>query len=501
MNSNLKTQFEEWEKKLNAYQFALTVIGLDANDRPPVSGAAVRNEHTAFLHGELFSLENDPQMYAVMEELMKDEDLDQVTRRKVQLRLKNASRIHDVPKDEYIAFQKVLSESEQAWLKYKKTADWQSYAPYLERLVEAQKKLLSYRHDERDPYDILLDDNEEGWNRERYDAFFAALKERLVPLLKRIMEQPVPDDSFLHRFYPADRQREFMRQILDYVGFTPDWGKLGESEHPLTTWISENDVRFTTKYREHDPVAGILSTVHETGHAWYAHDVDPAYDDSVIVSSIGAGMHESQSRLCENHLGRSESFWKANFPKLQKHFPNQLGGVSFDEFMRAVNLVRPSLIRTEADEVTYPLHIMIRYEIEKDLFSGRLSAAGLEKTWNEKYREYLGLEVPDAASGILQDMHWPYAYFGYFPTYALGSAFAAQFYSRMAEDIDVSALLEAGQWPQIMAWLKEHIHRYGALYPSSEVMEKATGRPFDPQYYITYLQEKYSRIYGLREER
>lgn len=498
MNTEWKNRFAEWEKKLNAYQFALTVIGIDANDRPPYEGAAIRNEHTAFLHGELFSLENDAEMYEIMKGLLADPDLDEVTRRKVQIRYQQAARIHDVPKEVYVEYQRILHASEQAWLECKKNADWPSYAPYLEKLVEAQKELLSYRQDDRHPYDILLDDNEPGWNMERYDAFFAAVRTRLVPLIRRISACPQPPDAFLHKAYSIPRQRAFMQDVLAYLGFTPAWGKLGESEHPLTTWIAENDVRITTKYREHDPAAGILSTVHETGHAYYAHDVDPAYDDSVIVSAISAGMHESQSRLCENHLGRSESFWKVIFPRFKETFLEQLGDVSLTEFMKAVNLVRPSLIRTEADELTYPLHIMIRYEIEKELFAGHVQTKDLASLWNAKYKEYLGLDVPDAASGILQDMHWPYAYFGYFPTYALGSAFAAQFYAAMAEEIDPARLLEEERYPEIMAWLKEHIHRYGCLYPSSEIMEKATGKAFDPRFYLDYLEEKYSRLYDLK---
>ncbi len=496
-NEEMIKTYEQWEEKLNAYHFAMTLIGIDANDRPPLDGAAVRNRHTSLLASELFRIEKDPWIPVIMERLLKEDDLDPVFRRRLELRFKGIERMKNTPEEAYSAFRKALVESEQAWLKYKQTADWNSYYPYLEKLVKEQKNLLSYRKDERSDYDILLDDNEEGWNKERYDAFFEEVKKELVPLMHAISEKEETDDSFLHQTFDVDEQRKLMKEILEYLGFTEKWGKLGESEHPLTTWIAENDVRITTKYREHDAAAGILSTVHETGHAWFVHNVDSKYDGTVIVSGISAAMHESQSRLCENHLGRTEGFWKANYPKLQNHFPEQLGNIPFDTFMKALNKVKASCVRTEADELTYPLHILIRYEIEKELFDGDLEVKDLERVWNQKYKEYLGLDVSDAKQGILQDMHWPYAYFGYFPTYALGSAFAAQINETMMKKIDVQKLLEDSQYETIMAWLKEHVQKDGAMNTSLEVIEKATGEAFNPSYYTAYLKEKYSKLYNL----
>jgi len=496
-NEELIKRYEEWEKKLNAYRFAMTLIGIDANDRPPLNGAPLRAKHTSFLAGELFRIQNDESIPEITEELLADETLDPVLRRRLQLRQKGFRRMGNVPEDVYLAYHDALQQSERAWLKYKQTADWESYYPYLEKLVEMQKKLLTYRNDNRHPYDILLDDNEEGWNMERYDAFFEHVKKELVPLIHKINEAEEIDDSFLHQSFDTDEQRKLMKEILEYLGFTNEWGKLGESEHPLTTWISVNDVRITTKYREHDAVAGILSTVHETGHAWFTHNVDEKYDGTMIVSGISAAMHESQSRLCENHLGRTEGFWRANWPKLQKHFPTQLEGISFEEFMHAFNKVKCSPVRTEADELTYPLHILIRYEMEKDLFSGKTEVKDLEKIWNEKYKEYLGVDVKDAKEGILQDMHWPYAYFGYFPTYALGSAFAAQIAHTMEQQIDVQTLLAESKYTEVTAWLKEHVQKDGAMYSSLETVKRATGEDFTPEYYTDYLRKKYSAVYNL----
>lgn len=218
----------------------------------------------------------------------------------------------------------------------------------------------------------------------------------------------------------------------------------------------------------------------------------------ILSEGISSGMHESQSRLCENYLGRTDAFWAYNYPLLQKHFPSQLAGVSLEAFMKAVNKSSPSLVRTEADELTYPVHILIRYEIEKGLFDGSISTEGLDGVWNAKYREYLGVEAKDPSEGILQDVHWSGGSFGYFPTYALGSAFAAQFMEAMRHDFDVDRALRTNRYDLCMGWLKEHIHRYGCRYPAQEILIKATGRSFDVNVYLDYLEDKYSRLYGLK---
>ena len=305
------------------------------------------------------------------------------------------------------------------------------------------------------------------------------------------------DTSFLYKSYPIAKQREYMDEILKYIRFEPDWGYQNETEHPFTTWVCENDCRTTTKYLENNIIAAILSTVHEVGHATYEHDIDPKYDGMILSNGVSSGMHESQSRLMENYLGRTKAFWEYNYPKLQECFPEQLKDVSLDAFVDAINASSPSLIRTEADELTYPLHIMIRYEIEKRLFSGELSTENLDQTWNKMYEEYLGIHSENAKEGILQDVHWSETYFGYFPTYALGSAIAAQIVHTMRQQIDVDQLLRENRYDEIVKWLKENIHRYGCRYTANEILTKATGEPFNPKYYLDYLEEKYTKLYHL----
>lgn len=489
-------QLKQWEDKVNAYGMALTMIGLDANNNPPTDGGSYRNEKRAILAGEAFKLENDPSIYELLKDLEKEE-LDRDEKRIVELYVKEFEKTRSVPQEEFVEYQKCLGASEQAWLKYKLEDNYEGYEPYLKELIEKHKKLISYQNSPLSLYNRMLDDHQNGWNEEKYDAFFNKVKERIIPLIKEIVQAKQIDQSFLFKTYPAKAQREFMPEILSYIAFTPNWGKLGESEHPLTTSINKNDIRFTTKYRENNIAMAILSSIHEVGHAYYGHQVSDRYDGTIISHTINAGIHESQSRLCENHLGRSLPFWKVNYPKLQKAFPTQLEGVTTEDFYRAINASEPSLIRTDADELTYPLHIIIRYEIEKGLFNGSIPTENLNKVWNEKYEEYLGVKVPNDKDGILQDMHWPYAYFGYFPTYALGSAYAAQFYHKMKEEIDVDQLLLDSQYPVIMEWLKTHVHQYANRYSPDEVLEKATGETFQVNYYLDYLEEKYRRLYNL----
>ena len=489
--------FEQWEKKVSAFQFAETMISLDANDRPPLQGSACRNVWTAVFSSELYRIENDPAMLEVITELLKEPDLPEELRRRLVLNERNLKRSLDIRPEEFEEYIRALTASEQAWLRYKKEKNYKDYAPYLKRLIDAYKAMARKRAGDMDLYDFLLEENEEGWNSAKYDAFFDTVRSELVPLIRRIAQKPQVEKGFMHMPYDPDRQRVYMRTILDYIGFTEDWGKMSESEHPLTTCVNSGDIRFTTKYRPNDGAAAVLSTVHECGHAWFGHNVRPEYDGTVLAREISAGLHESQSRLCENHLGRSKAFWKVNYPKLQELFPENLANVSAETFWKGMNASAPTLVRTEADELTYPLHIMIRYEIEKEIFRNDADIGHLDELWNAKYKEYLGVDVTDDAAGILQDMHWPYAYFGYFPTYALGSARAAQFYAAMCRDIDPEQLLLENRFADIMAWLREHIHQYGALYPADTVIEMASGKPFDPKYYIAYLKDKYSEIYEL----
>lgn len=492
----LLKKYEEWVLKMSAYQMALAIIGVDKQTVAPKAGNEYRDLRTSILAGEAFSIQTDPEMKDVLEALLK-EDLDGDTRRAVELYYKEMKNIMSIPKDFFVEHSNLVNESYNAWLEAKTKDDYSIFAPYLAKVIEDSKKIYGYRNSSESLYNQMLDDFEPGMNEEKYDAFFAKVKERLVPLIQKVVNAKQIDTDFLYQNYPVEEQKKASKEILKYLHFDEDWGYQNETEHPFTSWTCENDCRTTTKYLPNNLPSAILSTVHEVGHATYEHDIDPKYDGMILSNGVSSGMHESQSRLFENYLGRTVSFWKANYPTLQKYFPKQLEGITVQQYVDAINASTPSLIRTEADELTYPMHILIRYEIEKGLFNGAIPVEKLNETWNKMYKEYLGVDVPNDRDGILQDVHWSDGSFGYFPTYALGSAFSAQFMKAMRKEIDVDALLENNKFDEIIAWLKEHIHQYGCRYTAEEIMLKATGEPFNPDYYLDYLEEKYTKLYNL----
>ncbi len=492
----LLKKYEEWVLKMSAYQMALAIIGVDKQTVAPKAGNEYRDLRTSILSGEAFSIQTDPEMKDVLEALLK-EDIDGDTRRAVELYYKEMMNIMSIPKDFFVEHSNLVNESYNAWLEAKTKDDYSIFAPYLAKVIEDSKKIYSYRNSTESLYNQMLDDFEPGMNEEKYDQFFDKVKERLVPLIQKVVNAKQVETDFLYQNYPVEDQKAFSKELLKYLHFDEEWGYQNETEHPFTSWTCENDCRTTTKYLPNNLPSAILSTVHEVGHATYEHDIDPKYDGMILSNGVSSGMHESQSRLFENYLGRTVSFWKANYPTLLNYFPKQLEGISVEKYVDAINASTPSLIRTEADELTYPMHILIRYEIEKGLFNGTIPVEKLNETWNKMYKEYLGVDVPNDRDGILQDVHWSDGSFGYFPTYALGSAFSAQFMKAMRKDIDVDKLLENNQFDEIIAWLKEHIHQYGCRYTADEIMLKATGEPFNPDYYLDYLEDKYTKLYNL----
>jgi carboxypeptidase Taq len=330
------------------------------------------------------------------------------------------------------------------------------------------------------------------------DRFFSSLKERIVPLIARITSATPISDACLKGNFPVASQEKFSRYLMEKMGIDLSRCGLGVTEHPFTTSIgSHRDVRITTNYDESNIASSMYSVIHEGGHALYDMHSDDSLAYTYLDGGVSMGIHESQSRFYENILGRSEAFINAIFPSICEFFPEQMEGVSATDFYRAVNLVTPSLIRTEADEVTYCLHVMVRYELERRIMSDELEVKDLPQEWNRLYREYLGVSVPCDREGVLQDSHWSGGGIGYFPSYALGSAYGAQLLSRMREDVDVDACLAIGDLSPINEWNCEHIWKYGCLKRSSDLLREAVGGEFDPSYYITYLEEKYSSLYSL----
>lgn len=484
------------EKQLYAYLYAMTVIDFDAETVAPEGSADGRAEATEVLSRASFDLLVNDGTAALLKEAAADAETEQ-ERAEVRNLQRQYDEIARIPADEYAAFTKLCSQSVPAWTKAKRTNDFSLFAPYLEKIIAARRAQARYFAPDRDPYEVLLDRYEKSLTIAQCDDFFATLRETIVPLLADIQTRgKAVRTDFLDQEWPIDAQRRVSKKIMELWGLDPAHCYLAESEHPFTTEFWRGDVRITTHYMPRDIFSNLYSVAHEGGHALYELNINPDYDYTVVTHGATMGIHESQSRLFENLVGRSRAFVHYLYPTLKELFPAQLADVSAEEIWRAVNRAEPGLIRTEADELTYCLHVMVRYEIEKQLIGGTLEAKDVPAVWAKLYKEYLGIEVPNDRDGCLQDSHWSGGAFGYFPSYALGSAYGAQMLRRMEQDVDVWGAAAKGDLTPITAWLREKVHQYGGLMEPADVVKNACG-DFSAEDYIQYLTRKYTELYGL----
>lgn len=484
------------EKQLYAYLYAMTVIDFDAETVAPEGSADGRAEATEVLSRASFDLLVNDGTATLLKEAAADAETEQ-ERAEVRNLQRQYDEIARIPADEYAAFTKLCSQSVPAWTKAKRTNDFSLFAPYLEKIIAARRAQARYFAPDRDPYEVLLDRYEKGLTIAQCDEFFATLRETIVPLLADIQTRgKAVRTDFLDQEWPIDAQRRVSKKIMELWGLDPAHCYLAESEHPFTTEFWRGDVRITTHYMPRDIFSNLYSVAHEGGHALYELNINPDYDYTVVTHGATMGIHESQSRLFENLVGRSRAFVHYLYPTLKELFPAQLADVSAEEIWRAVNRAEPGLIRTEADELTYCLHVMVRYEIEKQLIGGTLEAKDVPAVWAKLYKEYLGIEVPNDRDGCLQDSHWSGGAFGYFPSYALGSAYGAQMLRRMEQDVDVWGAAAKGDLTPITAWLREKVHQYGGLMEPADVVKNACG-DFSAEDYIQYLTRKYTGLYGL----
>lgn len=491
--------YKEYNNKCNAYNLALTTMYFDNSTIAPINGSEYRIQMMSFLSGELFDYQTSKENIDKLNE-MNQMDLGEVMNKEIKLVLKNLNKIALLPKAFYINMQQVYSLGEIAWRKAKQENNYSLFKDQLKEIVDITKQAYTYYNTHDNLYDAMLDDYETGMNMQKYDEFFNVIKERLVPFVKKVINSPYQiDDSILHLHYDSTSQAKVMDTLKEYMGFNKDNCYMGESEHPFTCGFSLHDVRITTKYIEDSLTSSIFSIIHEYGHALYELNTSKELEGLQLGSYKTSGMHESQSRFLENYIGKRASYWINNYPKVQNIFQSQLKDVSLEEFVKMINVSKPSLIRTEADELTYPLHILIRYELEKEMINGEVDFDHLDELWADKYEQYLGIRPTSAKEGILQDIHWSSGSFGYFPTYALGSAFSAQFFKAMQEDIDIDDALKNNHFEIIENWLKDHIHCHGGLYTAQEIFNKVCKQPFDANVYIDYLIDKYSKLYDISQ--
>jgi carboxypeptidase Taq len=387
----------------------------------------------------------------------------------------------------------------EAWVKAREAANFGMFAPHLEILVRLTAEVAEHLGYADTPLDALIDEYEPGATAAMFTRLFDEVKTTTIPLLQRILDSPVKANrKFLERNYPADAQKQFGELAMRQLGFDWEGGRLDISVHPFCTG-SLGDVRITTRYKTDAPQQALFGIIHETGHALYEQGLNPDQQGTPLSQALSMGIHESQSRLWENLIGRSRGFWTFFFPKLKDVFPQQLADVTPEQFELAVNHVEPSLVRVEADEMTYDLHIILRFEIERDLFAGKLAVADLPAVWNRKVKEYLGVTPPnDGKEGVLQDVHWSGGSFGYFPSYSLGNMAAAQFWSAMQKVMpDLTRKMAAGDFSEILHWLRENVHAHGRRYSRDELLQRATGKPLGTKDYADYLTKKYGELYKL----
>lgn len=490
-------QLRHLEKELFGYSYAIALITHDEGTAAPSESGEGRGQALEILSAAVYRRIAGASLPGLLEQAEAGALLPQEAAEVRELRKSNA-QYSRIPAREYTDAQRLFNESRAAWHKAKAAGDFSVFAPFLKQCVETKRRWAGYFAPEQDVYQVWLDQYQPGLTIAECDNFFAVLREHIVPLLREIQTRgKAPRTDFLRGEWPVEKQKELSSYLMQVMHLTPEHCVLGETEHPYTQQLYDEDVRITTHYYPQDLTSNLFSVIHEGGHALYERHVSPRLRYTVLAEGNCIGLHESQSRLFENYVGRSKGFIEFLLPKLKELFPAKLADVTSEEFYRAVNRVEPGLIRTEADELTYALHIMVRYELEKQLLHGELQVEDLPRAWNRLYKEYLGVDVPDDARGVLQDVHWSQGDLGYFPGYALGTAYAAQMVEQMRRHFDFDACCRAGNLQPIIDYQTEHLWQYGKELPADRLIEKNCGGKFDPLVFTRYLETKYREIYCL----
>lgn len=478
------------------------VLGWDAQTYMPRKGASDRSDQLATLTKVIHKKATSKQYGKMLEELLpmaekrgiEDDDAALIT-----LAYKKFDKNRKVPTEMAAEMAKTSALAQDAWVEAKNKSDFSLFKPFLQKNIEFARKYSALYAPFDHPYDPLLDDYEAGMKTADVKAIFEPLRTEQVELIKAIGKKKQVRHDFLDLAYDDKKQWDFGVDVITRMGYDWDGGRQDRAEHPFTTSFGIGDVRITTHIHENMMSSGLFSTAHEAGHAMYEQGIDPKYARTLLADGVSSAVHESQSRLWENLVARSKEFWIFFYPKLQKTFKKQLGDVSMEEFHKAVNKVEPSFIRTESDEATYNLHIMLRFELELALLEGKLEVDELPEVWNTKMQEYLGVTPTSDKVGVLQDVHWSSGYFGYFPTYALGNLVSAMLWEKIQTDIpDLSDQITHGEFAALLGWLRQNIHQYGSKYEPQVLIQKATGSKINAAPYLRYLKKKYSDIYGLK---
>ena len=504
MNESL-TRLYELDNEILVLSHISAILAWDQETYMPPKAVGERGDQLAAMEGIAHNKLTGREMGDLFDKLgaddesyLKNDSLTQKDKALIKKLYKRYLREVKLPESLVKEFAKTAAEAQAAWVKARSDSDFPRFAPYLQKLLDLSMEKGGLYGCPDNPYAPLVDEYEPYATVEEIDSIFDTLENGLVPLIKEISEAEQVDDSFLLKNYDVDAQEKFGRFVLSKLNFEQERGRMDVSAHPFTTTLGRDDVRITTHYKLDFFKSSIFGTIHECGHALYELGFGGELYGSSLADCASLGIHESQSRTWENIIGRSRSFWKYFYPALQSHFPGVLDGIDLEKFYKGVNKVEPSLIRIEADEATYSLHVILRFRLEKALFAGEIKVNDLPAAWNDLMYKLLGVRPANDAEGVLQDVHWSFGGFGYFPTYAIGNMYGAQFYSKMEKDIPaLDSEISEGNMAPALGWMRENIHKAGSLYSAGELCEKITGAKLDPKYFLNYLRGKFTDIYGL----
>jgi carboxypeptidase Taq len=497
-------RFEELRRRLSEIhdvEKAAGVLSWDEETKMPPRGAEARAEQRATLNRIAHELNVAPALGELLEELRPleaEHGFDSFEASLIRIARRDYEKAVRVPPELRAAITRAGSQGYQAWLRAREQEDFGIMLPHLERNLELRRQFVACFDPKGDPYDVVLDDYEPGMKTVEVVAIFDALKAALIPWLAAVGDAEAIDDSCLRGRFPREAQRRFALAVLERWGMDRASWRLDRTVHPFATSFAPTDIRLTTNFHE-DSLHGILSCLHEFGHGIYERQVDPAFTRSPLAQGVSSAFHESQSRMWENLVGRNIATWRFFYPRLQEEFPDRFGDVPVETFHRALNKVQPSFRRVDADEVTYCLHIILRFELERAMLSGELALTDLPEAFNAKMGEYLGLQPPDVVAGVLQDVHWSDMTMGYFPTYALGNVVSVQLWERAEADLgDLAEQFERGEFAQLRDWLRENVHRHGRAFTPQELLQRVTGSAMDPAPYLRYLERKLGELFGAR---
>lgn len=499
MEENYK-QLRKILAEVSDLEAAYAVLAWDQQVNLPSRGNQARGDQLATLQHLIHTKSTTDELGKLLEDLATetaDLDPDSDEARIIKVAKRNYQRDTKVPAEFAAEFAKVTSDAFEAWHQARGEDDFSKFEPHLETVVELVRQYAEFFAPYEHVYDPLLDRYEPGMKTAEVKAIFEALRPQQVELIEAIAERPQVDDSFLHLKYDEQKQWDFGVEVIGQYGYDWDRGRQDKAAHPFTTSFSVDDVRITTRVDEDFLPSALFSTLHECGHALYELGISPTLERTPLRNGASLALHESQSRLYENLVGRSLPFWEHFYPRLQEYFHSQLGEVDLDTFYKGINRVEPSLIRVEADEATYNLHVMLRLELEIAIMEGKLEVPDLPEAWNARMEEYLGMVPPSDADGVLQDVHWSNGLFGYFSTYALGNLISVQLWEELTEDLPtIDEQIRDGQFEQLLQWMRSHIHTHGHKFEPQDLVQRITGSKIDAEPYMNYLESKYRGIYN-----